>query len=37
MRNQWKLQFREIAIILIRRAGVDIDAEPIPRHNGALH
>ena len=37
MRNLRRSHFQEIAIIFIRRAGVDIGAEPIPRHNGALH
>jgi hypothetical protein len=37
MKNLSKSHFQEIAIICIRRAGVDIGAEPIPKHNGALH
>ena len=37
MRNLSKSRFQEIAIIVIHRAGVDTSAEPIPRHNGALH
>ena len=32
-----KSHVQEIAIIFIRRAGVDIGAKPIPKDNGALH